>query len=260
MWEATKARAGCRTNIGNQMNTQEKTVGASQVNQDKRSGPVAKWAAKIEDQYIPAPGRRVKVSVLKVQANISPAKTLVRDLGGGHDMALRDEQVIDLAEGNVFYAVDACNSPKGGGGHAKPKLAFFVDDRPEETPRSDQTGRTLRELFGFTPDVLLYRDYDSPQDLLIGLDDPVLFQDGPVFYTRRHHGPHTINITINGDPYTLHEHKVSVKKLKQMAKIPLADELARVVDGQLVPLDDNATVEVKCGDAFHSHPRDNGSS
>jgi hypothetical protein len=240
------------------MNTKAKTAGLTPANQEKQSGSVAKWAAKIEDQYIPAPERRVKVSVLKVQGNIPTAKVLVRDLGGQHDVALQDNQVIDLAEGNVLYAVDACDAPKATGCHADPKLAFFVDDRPEETLRMDQTGQTLRELFGFTPDVLLFRDYESPNDQQIGLADSVKFEDGCVFYTRRH--SHTINITINGEPYVLHEHKVAVKQLKQMAGIPLADQLEQVVDEKLVPLDDDGTVEVKCGDVFHSHPRDNASS
>ncbi len=242
------------------MSTEAKTAGVMPAHEMKQCGPVAKWAAKVEDQFIPAPERRVKVAVLKTQGNIPPAKTLVRDFGGQHDVALQDEQVIDLAEGNVFYAVEACNAPKGGGGHATPKLAFFVDDRPEETLRPDQTGRTLRELFGFTPDVLLFRDYESPTDQPIGLDDQLNFGDGPFFYTRRHHGPHTISITINRDPYELHEHVVTVKKLKQMAGIPLADQLEKVVGGELVLLDDNGTIQVKCGDVFVSHPRDNASS
>ena len=86
--------------------------------------------------------------------------------------------------------------------------------------------------------------------------------DGPVFYTRRIE-PLTIKITINGPThvYELHERVVEVKKLKQMAGIPLADDLARVVEGQISkPLDDNGTVEVHCGDAFVSYPKGSCSS
>jgi hypothetical protein len=45
-----------------------------------------------------------------------------------------------------------------------------------------------------------------------------------------------------------------------LAGIPLADVLDKIVDGQMVPLDDNATVELHCGEVFVSHPRDNASS
>ena len=218
----------------------------------------AKWAATIEDKFVPAPQRRVEIKVLKDQAGISPGDILVRDLGSEHDMPLKDDQIIDLAEGNVFYAVPECEAPKPTG-HAPPKLAFFVDDRPEETLRANQTGRLLRELFGFTPEVLLFRDYESPNDKPIGLDDQVSFGDGPVFYSRRHK-PHTITITINGKAYELPEHVVQVKALKKLAGIPLADVLVKIVDGQMTPLDDNGVVELHCGDVFVSHPRDNASS
>ena len=227
--------------------------------EQKPCGPQPKWAARIEDQYTPAPQRMVKVQVLMDQANVAPGSVLVRDLGGEHDVALNREQVIDLAEGNVFYVVPECEAPRPTGHQAPPKLAFVVDDRPEETLRADQTGRTLRELFGFTPEVHLFRDYESPNDEAIGLDEPVRFADGPVFYTRRHK-PHMVTITINGKAYELHQEKASVKELKQLAGIPLADVLVKIVNGQMVPLDDNAVVELHCGEVFVSHPRDNASS
>ena len=170
--------------------------------QDQQCGPEAKWAAVIDDQNIPAPRRRVKVQVLLEQVNAKPGEVLVRDLNSEHDVVLRPEQEIDLAEGNVFYIVPECDAPKPTGGHAPAKMAFVVDDRPEETPRANETGRTLRDLFGLTPEVLLFRDYHSPHDQAIGLDDVARFEDGPVFYTRRHK-PLTVTITINGKAYEL---------------------------------------------------------
>src|SRR6266700_3363007 len=121
--------------------------------QDKTNRPEPKWAAKIEDQHVLSPRRKVRVLVLKEQANIPPEQVLVRDFDGEGDVALKDDDIIDLAEGNVFYAVPACEAPTGCGGHKGPKLAYFVDDRPEETLRADQTGKTIRDLFSFTPDV-----------------------------------------------------------------------------------------------------------
>src|ERR1043166_8404634 len=122
--------------------------------QDKTNRPEPKWAAKIEDQHVLSPGRKVKVLVLKEQANIPPEHVLVRDFDGEGDVALEDDQILDLAEGNDFYAVPDCEAPTRRGGHKGPKLAFFADDRPEETLRADQTGKTIRDLFSFTPEVL----------------------------------------------------------------------------------------------------------
>jgi hypothetical protein len=227
--------------------------------QEQPCAAEAKWAAVIDDQNIPAPRRRLKVKVLLEQANAKPGEVLVRDLNSEHDVALQPEQEIDLAEGNVFYVLPECEAPKPTGCHAAAKLAFVVDDRPEETPRANETGRTLRDLFGLAPEVLLFRDYQSPQDQPIGLEDAVRFVDGPVFYTRRHK-PFTVTITINGKPYELHQEKASVAELKKLAGIPLADVLVKIVNGQMVPLDDNAVVELHCGEVFVSHPRDNASS
>ncbi len=220
---------------------------------------LAKWAAVVEDKFVLAPQQRVEVQVLKDQAGIISGQVLVRDLGGEHDIALKDDQIVDLAEGNVFYSVDECDAPKPTGQHASPKLAFFVDDRPEETLRGEQTGRMVRELFNFTLDVLLFRDYQSPNDKAIGLDEVVRFADGPVFYTRRPHQL-TITVKINGKDYVFHQASASVQELKKRAGIPLADVLTKIVNSQMVPLDDNAVVELQCGEVFVSHPRDNASS
>jgi hypothetical protein len=158
----------------------------------------AKWAARIEDQLVEVPQRKVKVQVMKDQGNVPPGSIVVRDFNGEHDVALNDDQIVDLAEGNVFYAVPAGEAPKGTG-QGSPKLAFFVDDRPAETTRANQTGKTVRELFGFAPEDPLFRDYESPDDQLIGLNDPVNFTDGPVFYTRRRHTK--LTIFVNDKPF-----------------------------------------------------------
>lgn len=168
--------------------------------QDKQRRPQAKWAARIEDQYVPSPSRVVKVLVLKEQANIPRECVLVRDYDGEGDVALKHDEEINLGDGNVFYAVPANEAPNQCAGQKSPKLAYFVDERPEETLRADQTGKTVRDLYGFTPDVLLFRDYESPTDQLIGLEDKANFHDGPVFYTRRKHN--LLKIFVNDKPFT----------------------------------------------------------
>lgn len=197
-------RGGAKRNVITAMNTNTTTE-----NEMKRDAAQpaqracereAKWAAKVEDRVIPAPRRQVKVMVLKDQAGVAPACVLVRDHGGEHDVALEDHQSIDLAQGNVFYTVPACEAPKGNGCTKPAKLAFFVDDHPEETLRPDQTDRTLRDLFGLAEGAPLFRDYESPIDQEIGPGEVVRFADGPVFYTRRKHA--TLTIFVNDKPFT----------------------------------------------------------
>jgi hypothetical protein len=77
---------------------------------------------------------------------------------------------------------------------------LFVDDRPEITLNPKQTGKTIRELFGLTDDVNLVRDYESPHDQEIGINDAADFGDGPVFVTRRRHA--LLKIIVNCKPFT----------------------------------------------------------
>lgn len=70
----------------------------------------------------------------------------------------------------------------------------------------------------------------------------------------------TVTIIVNNDPHKTTAGKHTVKEIKLLAHVPLADDLEEVIHGKLVPLDDNATVEVKNGDHFISHPKDSGSS
>lgn len=159
-----------------------------------------KWAAYIEDQHVPSPDRKVKAKVLKTQAAIAAENILVRDHNGQNDWPLADEAMVDLAEGNVFYAVAACDVPEPGCGQTSPKLAFFIDDRPEVTLLSAQTGITLRELFGIAKETKLYRDFESPTDESIDNGEKVNFVEGPVFYTRRKNK--NLTIFVNDKEFT----------------------------------------------------------
>jgi len=187
--------------IGNMMNKntiEGQTTGLAELAQDH--GPAPKWAALVEDQTIPMPQRRIRVAVIKAQAEILPEVALVRDHDSPADVVLGDEEIVDLAQGNVFYELAACDAKPRGHGTATPKLALFVNDRPEITINPHQTGKTIRELFGLKDDVSLFRDYESPHDESIGLADPAPFERGPVFYTRRQHTQ--LKIVVNNKQFT----------------------------------------------------------
>lgn len=146
--------------------------------------PPAKWGATVDDALVLLP-RHVTARLIRDEAGVTPEMVLVRDYGSPNDMPLDGDAKIDLADGNVFYTVPRCDVKQPDVCLGKPKFAFIVDDRPEETLNPHQTGRTLRELLGYAPAARLFRDFESPHDQPIGLDEQVLFADGPIFYTRR---------------------------------------------------------------------------
>lgn len=162
--------------------------------------PAPKWAALIDDAMVPSPQREIRASVLLTQAGVGPGKVLVRDHGGEEDVAIGQDEVIDLARGNVFYVVPACDAPSKRHCHKPAKLALFVNDRPEITTNPNQTGKTIRDLFGLTDEVNLVRDYESPHDEAVSIDDPAPFGSGPVFITRRQHA--VLTIIVNSKPFT----------------------------------------------------------
>lgn len=124
------------------------------------------------------------MSVLKAQGVIPEDHTLFRDSSPRRDFPLRNDEEIDLVEGNVFYSRKGCFEVPATICARTPKLAFFVDDRHEETLNPQQTGKTLRELFGLADDLCLLRDLDSPNDDPIEPDESVEFAEGNVFITR----------------------------------------------------------------------------
>lgn len=160
----------------------------------------AKWAALIEDKVVPAPRRVVPAGLLRAQRGLGDDLILVRDHNSPNDVVLEDHALVDLAEGNVFYALRRCDVTPRDGCTDEAKRAWFIDDRPEITILPAQTGALLRQLFALNGGVQLFRDYESPVDAPVGADATAQFADGPVFYTRR--AEHGLQITVNARAFT----------------------------------------------------------
>lgn len=66
------------------------------------------------------------------------------------------------------------------------------------------------------------------------------------------HGPE-VSITINGTAYTVHRGRNTVASLKALASIAQTYELDEIVNGQLQPLADDASVTITGGETFVSN-------
>jgi len=218
----------------------------------QRRSPAPKWAALVDDEVVPMPQQEVKVSVIKAQAEIPPGFVLVRDHDSPEDAVLADEDLADLGKGNVFYRLEACETRPRGHCPAPAKLAFFVDDRPEITINPHQTGKTLRELFGLKSDVDLFRDYESPHDQAVSLEDAFLFDKGPVFYTRRQHTQ--LSIIVNNKRFTEAEgvkHQMTGRQIAALVTdTPDATEVFHLKKGEAEPVPLNEQVHIENCDEF----------
>ena len=74
------------------------------------------------------------------------------------------------------------------------------------------------------------------------------------------HGREIVTIKVNTIDRDIHRGRQPVSEIKRVGEVQQADELAQVVDGKLVPLDDSGAVTIKGGEVFVSHPRDSSSS
>jgi hypothetical protein len=141
----------------------------------------AQWAALVDDRVVWSPQRKVLVNVLKTQGQVEAGRVLMHDHNSPEDMALKDDAVVDLALGNVFYSVPTGDAKHHGGAAGAPKLALFIDDRAVVSTRMDQTGKSLRELFNIPRQSKLVRHREGGRDEAISLEDKAHFGDGPVF-------------------------------------------------------------------------------
>lgn len=69
-----------------------------------------------------------------------------------------------------------------------------------------------------------------------------------------------VPIIVNNKEYKIKSGPELVSYIKQLAGISAADVLEELVQGKLELLRDDATLEIKAGDRFVSHPRTSSSS
>jgi hypothetical protein len=211
-----------------------------------------KWVAVVDDEIIPMPQQKVKASVIKAQASLTNGTVLVRDHNSPSDVLFRDEEDVDLAQGNVFYTLESCDAQPRSACAEPPKLAFVVDDRAEITVRGSQTGRSLRELFGLPLNSHLVRDDQGKTDQPVALDDPAEFRDGPVFYSRTVVA--TLSITVNSRLFTEADGVKKVMKGHEIAELVYRQNPRETRVFEVSPQEReiglDAEVEIQCGEVF----------
>ena len=165
---------------------------------DSRGQP--KWAVLVNDRLVPMPRRVVPAAVIRAQAPIPVDMAIIRDHNSPDDVVVANNASLDLAEGNVFYTLPACDVAPRGKCAAPAKLALFVGDRWEVVLLAEQTGLSIKQLFGLDPTLELLRDHESPNDEPIADTTAAHFGDGPVFVTRRDKG--LLAIIVNKKTFT----------------------------------------------------------
>ena len=69
-----------------------------------------------------------------------------------------------------------------------------------------------------------------------------------------------VRITINTKPFDIKPGKYTVVEIKSIGKVNPAHDLDQLINGELIPLKDDAVVIIKGCEEFKSHPKDGSSS
>lgn len=224
--------------------------------------PAPKWAALITDTLFPMPRRKLAARDILDQAGVGRDFVLVRDYGSPNDVVLADDALVDLAEGNVFRVIPRCEAGPQQPCTGPAKLAFVCDDAWEVTLTGSQTGHSLKRLLGLPDDAELLRDYESPNDKLIGDGEHVIFADGCVFTSRRV----SFTVKVNNNDVRFTKRRVNGLEIKQTAiaqgvSIDVGCVLYRLKpDGGLgAAIRDDEAVTLKPCDAFNCVAPDDNS-
>ncbi|MEC5125982.1 E2/UBC family protein [Verrucomicrobiales bacterium BCK34] len=212
----------------------------------------SKWAALVNDQVIPMPGRHVTESILRNQANVPPDHVIVRDYNDPHDPILKKGEKVDLAKGSVFYSIPKCDAEDSPPAcKSKPKLLTVVDDNPEVVVTDQQTGQSLRELHRVPKSDDLFRDYQSPKDERIAPQDKVDLTDGNVFITRAGTG---LRIRVNNQMFTEAEGVTATMTGAAIAKLVYPNapnpRVKETTPGDKAEIPLNQTVSIENCDSF----------
>lgn len=142
-------------------------------------------------------------------------------------------------------------------------LRFTLNDKKYKWYEQYITGEQLRTLGNVPKTEQIYLEIAKPwEDELINDENKVDLARPSVerFYSRKKQDDELVKIKVNNVDREIKKGIRTVKEIKDAGNVPLAHELEQLIDGKLIPLKDDAKVEIKGGEQFFGHVRDGSSS
>lgn len=148
-------------------------------------------------------------------------------------------------------------------GNGKPVLEITINSKKFEWTEQYITGLQVRKLGNISKEDKIFLDIEKPwEDEPIDDDSRVDIARAGIeqFFSYKHEDERLVIIHINGNDYKIHRGKHTVAEIKTLGSIPLSHDLEEMIQGKLIPLDDNGFVIIKGGEEFFSHVKDGSSS
>lgn len=148
-------------------------------------------------------------------------------------------------------------------GHGGQALPFTIDGNPYTWEQQYIIGAEIRRLGKIPKEFEIFLAVKRPwEDEQINDDTRVNLARPEIehFFSKKHGDHHMVEIHVNNIEKKISRGKHTVAEIKIIGGVPAAHELEELIDGKLIPLDDNATVLIKGCEQFFSHVRDGSSS
>jgi DNA-directed RNA polymerase subunit L len=168
----------------------------------------------------------------------------------GLDEEIKNGDKIDLARFGIehFYTVNR-----------HPTFKFTIDEKDYKWTKFI-TGKELRKLGDIPPDFSVFLKVQGKDEEIGDSERVDLARIGIEHFYSQHKQLKLVEIKINNKEYEIKPGIYTVAELKNLAHVSVSHELEQLIDGKLVPLADDAKVEIKGCEQFFSHVRDGASS
>lgn len=147
--------------------------------------------------------------------------------------------------------------------HGENVLDLIINNKEYKWETEYITGAEIKKL-GIIPEadqvfLAIKRPWDDEEirnDTKVNLARPEIEH----FFSKKHGTEHLVSIHVNNVERKISRGKHTVAEIKKVGQVPVAHDLEELIDGKLVPLDDNGTVLIKGCEQFFSHVKDGSSS
>ncbi len=166
----------------------------------------------------------------------------------GQDELITDKNPVDLAREGIeqIYSIE------------KERSQFIINGKLFVSHEPVVTETEIRTIGKISAGDIIYLKVEGP-DRLLEAGQIIDLRPYPIeeFYSV---SDKMVEIKIDNKPYKVKPSKHLVAELKKIGGVKPSHDLDQLINGKLVPLDDNDYVVIKGGEEFKSHPKDGSSS
>lgn len=201
----------------------------------------------LNKSYHEWPERFISEKDIKKIGKLKADDTLHLKVQGGSELITVDNPV-DLGREGVEQIYS----------HHPEKYQFILNGKLFFSPEAFITEGELRSVGQLAAADQIFFKLEGP-DSLVTKGQKIDLRPFAIeeFYSR---SPKLVSIKINGKSHPIAPGKYTVAEIKTLGGVSLAHTLSQLIDGDMVPLKDDAVIDICGGEIFLSNPKEGSSS